>query len=61
MAKAKVVKKVTDFNVEILDNGFTLRYSGEDADDNWADTKMIVADVDTLTARIKEIAALPRE
>lgn len=61
MAKPKVVKKVSDFNVEILDNGFTLRYSGEDSDDNWADTKVIVADVDALCARIKEVVALPRD
>ena len=60
MAKG-VVKKVSDFNVDIYDNGFTLRYTGEDDNDSWAEVKVIVATVDELCEHIKEISNLPRE
>lgn len=49
---SKVTKGVSDFTVEFADNGFVLRYSGRDNEDNWADCKMIVP---SLTELIKEI------
>jgi len=56
----KVVKNVSDFNVEIYDNGFTLRYSGNDDEDNWAEAKIIVGDIKELCKLIEGIAVLPR-
>lgn len=63
MAKGKkqVVKNVSDFNVSIYDNGFTLTYSGNDAEDNWADAKIIVSDFDKLCDLIRGVVELPRE
>jgi hypothetical protein len=63
MAKAKkqVVKNVGDFGVAIYDNGFTLTYSGNDADGNWTDAKIIVSDIDKLCELIRGVVELPRE
>ncbi|CAB4129419.1 hypothetical protein UFOVP118_52 [uncultured Caudovirales phage] len=55
------VSKVTDFNVNIFDNGFTINFTGYDDDDNWADVKMIVPNVDELVEIVKEIVNLPRK
>lgn len=63
MAKGKkqVVKDVSDVHVSIYDNGFTLQYSGNTADGDWADAKIIVSDIDKLCDLIRGIAELPRE
>ena len=58
--KQAVVKNVSDFSVNIFDNGFTLQYSGNDADDNWADTKLIVSNVDELCELIRGVVVFPR-
>lgn len=58
--KAKVVKNVSDFSVDLYDNGFTLRYSGNDDEDNWADAKIIVTDIEELFKLIREVSELPR-
>jgi hypothetical protein len=62
MAKGKkqVVKNVSDFSVSVFDNGFTLQYSGNDADGDWADTKVIVSDIDKLCELIRGVVELPR-
>ena len=63
MAKGKkqVVKNVTDFNVAIFDNGFTLNYNGNDSEGDWAEAKVIVSDIDKLCELIRGLATLPRE
>jgi len=55
MAKKEVVKGVTDFNVEIADNGFVISYSGEDINGDWANAKRIVGDHNALTQAIIKI------
>ena len=55
MAKKEVVKGVTDFNVEIADNGFVLSYSGEAANGDWASAKRVVTDSNSLTQAILKI------
>lgn len=55
-----VTKNVTDFNVAIYDNGFTLTYSGNNDDDDWTDAKLIVPTVDQLIDLIKQVVSLPR-
>jgi hypothetical protein len=55
------VKNVSDFSVSVFDNGFTLQYSGNDADGDWADTKVIVSDIDKLCDLIRGVVSLPRE
>ena len=44
----KLVKGVENIIVNLFDNGFSLEYSGRDDDDAWVNTKLIVADFDTL-------------
>lgn len=55
MAKKEVVKGVTDFRVEIADNGFVLEFSGEDANGDWANAKRIVGDPNALVQAIMKI------
>lgn len=55
-----VTKNVTDFNVAIYDNGFTLTYSGNNDEDDWTDAKLIVPNVDQLIDLIKQVVSLPR-
>ena len=57
---ANVTKGVSDFSVEIYDNGFTLRYSGNDDNNDWAEAKIIVGDIKELCKLIEGVAALPR-
>lgn len=53
--KLPVVKEVTDFNVEFADNGFVLNYSGQDENDDWTTSKMVIFDLDSLLSAIKYI------
>jgi hypothetical protein len=55
MAKKEVVKGVTDFRVEIADNGFVLEFSGEDVNGDWANAKRIVGDPNALAQAIMKI------
>ena len=55
MAKKEVVKGVTDFRVEIADNGFVLEYSGEDVNGDWANAKRVVANANDLGQAIMKI------
>lgn len=55
------LRKVSDFTVNILDNGFTVTLTGYDENDNWQDVKMIVPNTETLTDVVEEIVRLPRK
>lgn len=55
MAKKEVVKDVSEFTVEMADNGFIVRYSGHDMDGCWADAKRIVADMNGLMGVIQKL------
>lgn len=55
MAKKEVVSGVTDFRVEIADNGFVLEFSGQDVDGDWANAKRIVGDPNALVQAIMKI------
>lgn len=60
MAARKVVKGVENYTVYKLDNGFTIEYNGNDANDSWATVKLIVADEKGLIDIIKEVNAIPK-
>lgn len=53
--KKEVVAGVTDFRVEIADNGFVIEFSGEDSNGDWANAKRIVGDPNALTQTIMKI------
>jgi hypothetical protein len=55
MSKKPVIKEVSDFNVEIADNGFVLNYSGRDADDDWANVKVVLTSAEQLADEINKI------
>lgn len=60
MAKNAVTKEITDFNVSIYDNGFTVTYSGRDDNDDWTDAKLIVPSVEELHKVIDDVVGLAR-
>ena len=55
MARKEVVKGVTDFRVDIVDNGFVIEFSGEDAEGDWASAKRIISDMQELIRVITKI------
>ena len=56
-----IVKGVDSVSVNILDNGYTLEFTGYNASNDWVTSKVIVASVDELCAHIKEITGIPRD
>ena len=55
-----IVNGVDNFSVSILDNGFTLEYTGNNSDNDWTTNKVIVGDVDKLCELIRGVTALPQ-
>ena len=45
----------------MYDNGFMLEISGRNADDEWANAKIMVTNVDDLTELVREASKMPRE
>lgn len=58
MAKKEVVKEVEDFNVEILNNGFVIGYSGRTEDDDYAMTKLVLTTEEDLFAEIRKVLGM---
>lgn len=55
-----IVNGVDSFSVSILDNGYTLEYTGNNSDNDWVTNKVIVGDVDKLCELIRGVTALPQ-
>lgn len=55
-----IVNGVDNFTVSIMDNGFTVEYTGNNSDNNWITSKIIVGDLDKLCEIIRGIAVIPR-
>ena len=60
MTNKAIVNGVDNFSVSILDNGFTLEYTGNNSDNDWTTNKVIVGDVDKLCELIRGVTALPQ-
>ena len=66
---AKSVKKISDklvkvnesFSVYMYDNGFMVEVSGRDKKEEWASVKLLVSNLDELSALIKEITEMDRD
>lgn len=58
MSKKPVIKEVTDFNVEIADNGFVLNYSGRDEESDWATVKVVLTSVEQLIDEINKVVLM---
>ena len=55
-----IVNGVDSFSVSILDNCYTLEYTGNNSDNDWTTNKVIVGDVDKLCELIRGVTALPQ-
>ena len=55
-----IVNGIDSFSVSILDNGYTLEYTGNNSDNDWVTNKVIVGDVDKLCELIRGVTALPQ-
>ena len=55
-----IVNGVDSFSVNIMDNGFTLEYTGNNSDNDWVNTKLVVTDVNALCEKIREVVQIPR-
>jgi predicted metal-dependent phosphotriesterase family hydrolase len=58
MPNKEVTKEVTDFRVEIADNGFVVEFSGYDKDGDYASNKRVVMSPQELHAAIDKIIAM---
>ncbi len=58
--KSKIIKEVSDFNVEIADNGFVLNYSGKTEDDDWVNSKVVITSVVDLVKTITDIVSMEK-
>ena len=56
----KLVKVSESFTINMYDNGFMIEVDGQDANDDWKNVKIIVQELDSLIALIKEVAAMER-
>lgn len=56
-----IVKGVESVSVNILDNGYTLEFTGYNSTGDWVTSKVIVGSVDELCNHIKEIVGIPRD
>ena len=54
--------KVNDaFTINMYDNGFMVEVGGRNSEDDWANAKIMVTNVDDLLALVKEVANMTRE
>lgn len=61
MAKQEIVKNVESFTVSLLDNGYTIDYSGLAKNGDWVSKKLVLTDLDNLIKTIKMIDELESE
>lgn len=58
MAKKEIVKSVESFSVSLLDNGYTIQYSGYDESDSYQTKNLVLTSLDDLVKQIKIIDGL---
>jgi hypothetical protein len=59
--KYKVTKCVDDFNVEFASNGYIVRYSGRDDEDEYQNDTVLIGDLQALYQHIEKLESMPRE
>jgi hypothetical protein len=55
MAKKEITSKVTDMSIEFMDNGYNIRYSGRDADDDWVEARLVMTDINAVIDHLRMI------
>lgn len=69
MATKKTVRKITDkltkvndsFTINMYDNGYMVEISGKNANEDWANAKILVTTIEELAELIKEATEMERE
>ena len=56
-----IIKGVDSISISILDNGYTLEFTGYNSKGDWVTSKTIVATVDDLCNHIKEVTQIPHD
>lgn len=57
----KIKKEVSDFSVDLCENGYVLIYSGRDEEDEYHTTKKVFTNWDACNEYIMDIIALKSE
>jgi hypothetical protein len=57
MAKKEILSEVTDVHIEFMDNGYNVRYTGRDANDDWGDVRLVMTNIDDLVNHLRMIDA----
>ena len=57
----KLTKVNDNFTVNMYDNGFMVEIGGRDKKEDWATAKILVSNLEELTALIKEITEMERD
>jgi len=65
---AKTVSKISDkitkvsesFTINMYDNGYMIEVGGSDANDDWKNVRLTVAELDGLITIIKEVVSMER-
>lgn len=57
----KLSKVDNSFTINMYDNGFMVKVGGRNSEDDWANAKIMVTNVDDLLALVKEVANMTRD
>jgi hypothetical protein len=57
----KLAKVDNSFTINMYDNGFMVEIGGRNEDDDWATARIMVSDIDSLLAVVKEAAGMKRD
>ena len=57
----RVTKEVSNFEVELANNGFVLTYSGHNDKGDWVNDKIVVPNIQSLVAEIERLVGLPKD
>lgn len=53
MAVKQVYELDSDLIIEFTDNGYVMRYSGRDKDDDWVEVKLVMTNMDQVIEQLK--------
>jgi hypothetical protein len=57
MAKKQVKGQVSDFQVQFMDNGYTVSYTGQDEDCDWVAVRFVMTDLNAVIEHLKFVDA----
>ena len=57
MAKKEIVANVDSIQIEFMDNGYNVRYSGRDADDDWSEVRLVMLNINEVVDHLKIVDA----